>query len=293
MEARRRALGRGLGALIPVSDEDFTAPENRAENREDGGVPIAAIQPNPYQPRESWDESAIRELADSIREKGVLQPLLVRRVGDSYQLIAGERRFRAAQLAGLERVPVTLRDVDDRESLELALVENLQRENLNPIEEARAYEQLSQEFSLTQDEIARRVGKSRSAVANSLRLLQLPPEIREQLRTGKLSAGHARTLLALPSPAEQVEAAHLIINHSLSVRDTEGLARQRQQRANAAVDVDRLAVESELSSALGTRVRIRAGKGEAGRIEIEYYSLAELNGVVARIIGERQAAVAF
>ena len=293
MEARRRALGRGLGALIPVSDEDFTAPENRAENREDGGVPIAAIQPNPYQPRESWDESAIRELADSIREKGVLQPLLVRRVGDSYQLIAGERRFRAAQLAGLERVPVTLRDVDDRESLELALVENLQRENLNPIEEARAYEQLSQEFSLTQDEIARRVGKSRSAVANSLRLLQLPPEIREQLRTGKLSAGHARTLLALPSPAEQVEAAHLIINHSLSVRDTEGLARRRQQRADAAVDVDRLAVESELSSALGTRVRIRAGKGEAGRIEIEYYSLAELNGVVARIIGERQAAVAF
>jgi ParB family chromosome partitioning protein len=287
MEARRRALGRGLGALIPVSEEEDTVI---SETQNDGSVPIGEIQPNPYQPRESWDEEAIRELADSIREKGVLQPLLVRRVGDSYQLIAGERRFRAAQLAGLERVPVTRRDVSDRESLELALVENLQRENLNPIEEARAYEQLGEEFGLTQDEIAQRVGKSRSAVANSLRLLQLPSEVREQLRSGKLSAGHARSLLAIPSQEKQIEAAQGVIDHGLSVRDTETIARQHRPEA---ADVERLAVESELSSALGTRVRIRAKRAGTGRIEIEYYSLAELNGLVARIIGMNQTSAAF
>ncbi|OFV88591.1 MAG: hypothetical protein A3J75_06215 [Acidobacteria bacterium RBG_16_68_9] len=288
MEARRRALGRGLGALIPVSNEENAEPRTR----DDGSIALDLIRANPYQPRESWDEVPMMELADSIRQKGLLQPLLVRKAGDAYQLIAGERRLRAAQMAGLERVPVVVREADDRESFELALIENLQRENLNPIEEARAYERLISDFGLTQDDIARRVGKSRSAVANSLRLLHLPEEIREELRNGRLSAGHARSILAIRARENQIEAARTIISRNLSVRESETLARERAP-ATTAADADRQAVESELSSALGTRVRIRPKKGGAGCIEIEYYSLAELNGLLSRLMGVDQAAAAF
>ncbi len=286
MEARRRALGRGLGALIPLAGENII----QVETRDDGAVPVALIQPNPYQPRENWDAAATSELAESIKQKGMLQPLLVRRVGEAYQLIAGERRLRAAQMAGLERVPVVIREAGDRESLELALIENLQRENLNPIEEARAYERLAGDFGLTQDEISQRVGKSRSAVANSLRLLNLPEEVREELRSGKLSAGHARSILAIRARDGQIEAARVIINRNLSVRESETLARAR---GAVAADADRLAVESELSRVLGTRVRIRPKKGGMGCIEIEYYSLAELNGLVSRLSDSDQPAAAF
>lgn len=276
MELRRRALGRGLGALIPSAVPAATPHEGEEALR----VPIDQIRPNPHQPRSAFPEEQIEELADSIREKGLLQALLARRVGGHYELIAGERRLRAAQRAGLTHVPVTLRQADDRESLELAMIENLQREDLNPIEEARAYLRLSEEFGLKQDEIAQRVGKSRSAVANSLRLLHLSSDIRTQLESGALSAGHARSLLALGSVEVQGEVARDVVKRRLSVRDTERLVRERSQSEH---DVNRAAIESDLSRSLGTRVRLRQAKGGAGRIEIEFYSLAELNGLVARL----------
>lgn len=276
MEARRRALGRGLGALIPVTGEFREQPRETDVT----SVAIGDIDPNPYQPREAFSEPAIEELAASIREKGLLQPLLVRPIGNRYQLIAGERRFRASKRAGLARVPVTIRRTGDDEMLELALIENLQREDLNPIEEALAYQRLSDEFRLTHDEIAQRVGKSRPAIANSLRLLQLPPSLRDQLVSGALSAGHARSLLGA-SPAAQTALANEVVTNKLSVRETERLVRARTQPST---DLDRQAAEAELSQVLGTRVRIHERKGEAGRIEIEYFSLAELNGLIARLM---------
>jgi ParB family chromosome partitioning protein len=276
MEARRRALGRGLGALIPVSD----GYEDIPQDSDVATVAVEDIVPNPFQPREVFSEDAIEELAASIRSRGLLQPLLVRRAGDRYQLIAGERRFRASQRAGLARVPVVVRAADDREMLELALIENLQRENLNPIEEALAYQRLIEEFSLTHEEIAQHVGKSRPAVANSLRLLQLPADVREQLSKGLISAGHARSLLALSSPTDQAALAGSIIEGRLSVRDTEVLVRKH---ARPEIDVEQKAVEADLSQLLGTRVRIRPRKGGAGRIEIDYFSLAELNGLIVRL----------
>ena len=277
MEARRRALGRGLGALIPAPRPTVESAVAEAMSL----APIDAIVPNPYQPRANFAEDAIDELAASIREKGLLQPLLVRRVGHQYQLIAGERRLRAAQRAGLTRLPVSVREADDRESFEIALIENLQRENLNPIEEARAYQRLCDEFGLKQDDVARRVGKNRSTVTNSLRLLQLPSEVRDQIQAGVLSAGHARSLLGLDSHGAQAAVAHDIVRRRLSVRQTEDLVRQKAKRA--VNDLDQQALETELSRALGTRVRLRPTKNGAGKIEIEYYSLAELNGLVNRL----------
>lgn len=279
MEAKRRALGRGLGALIPVAAEPAATRDSRGA---DFTLPIDIIDVNPYQPRSTFADEAIEELSRSIREKGLLQPLLVRRIGNRYQLIAGERRFRAAQRAGLEKIPVNVREADDREMLELALIENLQREDLNPVEEARAYQRLAQEFSLNQDEIARRVGKSRSTVANGLRLLQLPEDLLAQVANRTLSPGHARGLLSIPSPELRAEAARAVVQRKLSVRDTERLARTSRATSQ---DLDRQAIEEELSRSLGTRVRIQGRKGNAGRIEIEYYSLGELDGLIQRLTG--------
>jgi ParB family transcriptional regulator, chromosome partitioning protein len=284
MEARRRGLGRGLGALIPGAPEPPPQTPPQAEN----WAPIAAIVPNPFQPRAVFDDPGLDELSASIRDKGLLQPLVVRRAGEGrYQLIAGERRLRAAQRAGLDRVPIVIRDAGDSEALELALVENLQRENLNPVEEARAYQRLADEFGLAQEEIAQRVGKSRSAVTNSMRLLQLPPDILAQLVSGALSAGHARSLLALPSTHAQAAVARDVIARRLSVRDTETLVRARAQPAHD--DVEQRAVEAELARALGTRVHLRHNKDGSGRIMIEYYSLDELDGLLTRL-GARKSA---
>jgi len=246
-------------------------------------VAVDVIAPNPYQPRGNFADQTIGELADSIREKGLLQPLLVRRTSQGYELIAGERRFRAAKRAGLSHVPVIVRDVDACESLELALIENLQREDLNPLEEAHAYQRLTDEFGLTQEEIATRVGKHRSTVTNSMRLLQLPEEVRQQIADGTLSAGHARSLLGLDSAEQQVAVAHEASSARLSVRDTERLVRKRAKRES--VDLDREAVETTLTQALGTRVRLRQRKNGTGKIEIDYYSLAELNGLILRLGG--------
>lgn len=276
MDLRKRGLGRGLGALIPGAAQvpAFVEADSAAT------APIDAITANPFQPREIFDEAAIADLAESIRSKGLLQPLLVRRVGSGYQLIAGERRFRAAQRAGLIRVPITVREADDRESLELALIENLQRENLNPIEEARAFKRLADEFSLTQEDIARQVSKSRSAVTNSLRLLQLPREVIAQLESGELSAGHARSLLAL-DPALQVAVGREVAAKRLSVRDAEQLVRERSRAVTE--DIEQRALEAELARSLGTKVHLRHNKSGSGHIVIDYFSLDALDGLLARL----------
>lgn len=277
MEVRKRGLGRGLGALIPGAGPSPARSGPPAEST----AQIAAITPNPHQPRDAFDDAALEELASSIREKGVLQPLVVRRIGiDRYQLIAGERRFRAAQRAGLTHVPIVVRDADDGESLELALIENLQREDLNPVEEARAYDRLGQVFGLSQEDIARRVGKSRSAVTNALRLLQLPADVLVQVESGAISAAHARTLLALGSADAQRQLAEDVVANRISVRETEDLVRGRAPRR--AIDLEEQAVTERLTRALGTRVHLRHRSNGAGRIVIEYYSLEELQGLLQR-----------
>lgn len=274
MEARRRALGRGLGALIqPVRPT--------AEERTAAAAPIESVRPNPYQPRTTFPEQALEELAASIREKGLLQPLLVRRQGDRYELIAGERRLRAAQLAGLREVPIIVRDVGDEDSLELALIENLQRENLNPLEEAKAFQRLADEFGLTQEEIASRVGKQRSTVANAVRLLSLPQEVREKIESGVISAGHARALLGLTSAQKQADLARSVAENRLSVRDTERAV--QLEHPSPPADPNREAIEVELARSFGTRVRIKHGRAGSGRIEIHYHSMDALNGLLERL----------
>lgn len=277
MEAtnKRRALGRGIGALIP-------SPYQSEETRADAFVSVSLIRPNPLQPRQNFANAAIEELAESIRQKGILQPLLVRRTGGGFELIAGERRLRAAQRVGMENVPVLVRDVNDAEMLELALIENIQRENLNPIEEARAYRRLMEEFDLTQEEMATRVGKERSTVANTLRLLQLPDEVKAEIERGVLSAGHARALASAESDALKIELAREVISRKLTVRQTERLAKERRVRP-AADDLH--AAEQHLTEALGTRVRLLPARNGSGRIEIQYYSLDELNGLIDRMTG--------
>jgi ParB family chromosome partitioning protein len=289
--AKRRALGRGLGALIP----EGTPLAPPAERR----ISVSDIRPNPRQPRRFFDEARIAELAESIRHQGVLQPLIVRKIDQGYELIIGERRLRAAQRAGLDRVPVVIKEVSDAESMEMALVENIQREELTPIEEALAYRQLMDELQLTQEEVATRVGKSRPVITNLLRVLNLPDEIKDEVDRGHLSVGHARALLALDAPEQQIDLARQIMRHGLSVRETETLVAQRttqsgedpRTEASPPSDPENLALrrnihvvalEEELTRTLSTKVRLRPKK-KGGRIEIEYYSNEELEGIVNRL----------
>jgi ParB family chromosome partitioning protein len=278
MIERRPALGKGLSALIP------DAPEPpRAGVLE---VDIDLLAPNAQQPRLHIDDAKLQELAASIRSNGVIQPILVRRAGSSYHIIAGERRWRAAQLAGLLKVPVVIRDVAegaDKELLELALVENIQRENLNPVDEALAYQRLAETFGLTQDQIAAAVGKDRSSVANFMRLLKLPDEVRTDLGSGALSMGHARALLGLPDAAAQRHAAREVIARGLSVRDTELLVKKLTSPSRPAAspaaaarnDVHTRAAEDRMRFALGAKVRI-IRRAEGGVIQIDFGSEAEL-----------------
>ena len=281
----RKALGRGLEALIPGAGKSPSAPETVEQPAiPDQTVALDRISPNPRQPRVEFEEGPLEELAASIRVQGVIQPLLVRRLstGD-FELVAGERRLRAAERAGLSHVPVYVRELSDGESLELALVENLQRDDLSPLEEATAYQRLMNEFGLTQEEVAERVGKSRPTIANALRLLKLPEAIKRDLSRGKLTAGHARVLLSLEDEDSQMRAAKQIQARQLSVRDAEHLASAKKAATRPAPrDPNRSALERDLSSALGTRVRITP-KGRGGRIEIEFYSPEELQGLVDRI----------
>jgi len=224
--AKRKALGKGLSALLPEPEGTPIAGEATAAE-----VAIASLEPNPFQPRSAVEPARLQELAASIRESGMVQPILVRRRGERYQIIAGERRWRAAQAAGLPRVPVTVRDVPEDRLLELALVENIQRQELGPLEEAQAYQRLQEEFHLTQEQVARKVGKDRSTVANTVRLLRLPREVRELLASGRLDAGHARPLLSLERPGDQAALAREAVRRGLSVREVERrVARMRAPR---------------------------------------------------------------
>jgi ParB family transcriptional regulator, chromosome partitioning protein len=273
---KRPALGKGLSALIP------DVPEPRVGPLE---VDVDRLMPNALQPRAHLDDARLEELARSIKANGVIQPIIVRKTGDRFQIIAGERRWRAAQKAGLLRVPVVVRDVvpgQERSLLEMALVENIQRENLNPIDEALAYRRLSDEFHLTQEDIATAVGKDRASVANFLRLLKLPDEIRADVAAGTLSMGHARALLALVNEADQRRLARDVISRHLSVRETESLAKRIAEGAKPSVepasrpvDVHTRAAEDRLRLGLGTRVRI-IRQGTRGRIEIDFTSEEEL-----------------
>ena len=272
----RRGLGRGLDALLSVS---------RPERDSLVELPVDAIQPNPNQPRKSFSSQPLDELAASIRASGVIQPVVVRRVGQGYQLVVGERRWRAARQAGLEKIPAVVRDTTDAESLEIALVENLLREDLNPIEEAEAYQKLLTEFGWTQEDLAGRVGRDRSSIANALRLLRLPETIQRDLREGRLTMGHARALLALTTEAEQLKLREQILAHSWSVRATEeGVRKRSLSRPPRRRSTELAALENALRSALMTRVRI-VGSDRSGRIEITYANAEELERIAGVLKG--------
>jgi ParB family chromosome partitioning protein len=289
----RKALGKGLGALIPTNEASgagagadvLESPLDKRAAPATEGAPgvrtlrVEQIRANPWQPRSEVAEEALTELADSITKRGLLQPVVVRRADDGYELVAGERRFVACKMAGLGSVPAVVKEVNNREMLEIALVENIQREDLNPIDEARAYKRLREEFGLTQEEIAERVGKDRATVANQTRLLQLPAKIQEHVSRGTLSAGHGRALLALPDPGRQTELGMLVIDKGLSVRETERLAqkkhRAKRQTPKRALSVELAALEECLREHLATRVSIKPS-GKGGVIEIHYYGSEEL-----------------
>ena len=282
---RKPALGRGLSALIPTTPGELGTTGAKL-------IPIEQLEANLLQPRKRFDKEDIAELSRSIGRTGILQPVLVTRDGDRYRIVAGERRVRAARLAGLEEVPVVVREgVSDQDHLLLALVENLQRRDLTPVEEAEAFRHLRDDFGLTQEEIAERVGKDRATVANALRLLKLPPEIRQALEEGLLSAGHARALLALPSAADQERLAREIIRSGLPVRAVEArVAAQQDGAAKKArparqTDADTRDAELRLQRALGTKIEIRRRK-KGGEIRIAFYSEEQLIGLFERLVKE-------
>ncbi len=275
--AQRKALGRGLNALLGTSDSEGGSDQLRE-------IDIDRILPNAHQPRKNFDEGALNELADSIREHGVVQPVVVRALEDGFfQLIAGERRWRAAQRAGLLRVPAVIRDTTEHAALEIALIENLQREDLNPIEEAQAYERLISEFGMTQEEVARRVGKNRTTVANMLRLLRLPPEVQQWLRENRLTTGHAKALLSLSDLNAILDSARRIIQGEFSVRQAEMLvaryakpAKDASGNGSTVVDPNVKAAVHALEQVLGTKVTVRESGGK-GTIEIHFFSFEEMN----------------
>ena len=282
--SRKRGLGRGLEALIPAGEESLAGSD--ATRR----LPLDDLRPNPRQPRRDIPRSELEELAASIREHGVLQPLVVTPAsdGDGYLLIAGGRRLEAARMVGLETVPVVVRVADERQSLEMALVENLQRADLDPLESADGYRQLVEDFGLSHEQVAKRVGKSRSTVSNTLRLLKLPASVRQALASGRLSEGHARALLALPTPQAQSAAAQTVLKRSLNVRQTEELVQRltghRRHPTTARRSPEESEVENQLRQALGTKVTLRQDR-KGGSLVIHFYSEEELEALLERLLG--------
>ncbi|MBK8069232.1 MAG: ParB/RepB/Spo0J family partition protein [Rhodanobacteraceae bacterium] len=283
MSAKKRGLGRGLDALLGDA-----APAEPVANENTTTLPVESLQPGKYQPRTGMDPERLAELAASIRVHGVVQPVVVRRIGASrYEIIAGERRWRAAQQAGLHDIPVVLRDIPDQAAIAIALIENIQREDLNPLEEAQALKRLIDEFDLTHQDAADAVGRSRAAVSNLLRLLELAPEARRLLEAKKIDMGHARALLTLPTLL-QVRLATQAAEHGWSVRELEAEARKAQAQPKTAAakprrDVNVQTLENELSERLAARVAIQQGRGGRGKLVIAYNSLDELDGILARI----------
>ncbi len=288
-EKRRPALGRGMAALLSNATPPASASSSAAiPGRMLLSLPIEAIDRNPEQPRKRFEDAKLEELAASIRQHGVVEPILVRREAGRYRILAGERRWRAAQRAGLKEVPAVLREASEREAFELALVENLQREDLNAIEEAEAYEVLLEDHGLTQEKIAERVGRERSTVANALRLLRLPIEVRDEVRGGRLDMGHARALLGLEEPDAIRRAAQRVIREQLSVRATESLVRQLTAKGKKHADAPAQApairdLSQRLQRRLGARCRVVPKSAVAGKLEVEYTSLEELDGILAKI----------
>jgi ParB family chromosome partitioning protein len=272
----KAALGKGLNALIPEKGDDILY------------LDIERVLPGKQQPRKVFQEESLKELSQSIKEKGVLQPVIVSRTGDgSFTLIAGERRWRAAMLAGLKKIPALIKNVTSEDSLEIALIENIQREDLNPIETAEAFNRLLKDFNLTQEELSEKVGKERATVANYLRLLKLPEEIKVMLYNGSLSMGHARALLSVEGRANQVEAARKILKNGLSVREVESLAKKIARRLKPVEKTDPqiASLEERLIRQLGTKVRLLHKGKKGGKIEIEYYSLEELDRLLEILMG--------
>lgn len=296
---RRGSLGKGLGALLGEAAEDYAQLDQNTPARAPKGVRPEQLVPGPFQPRQHFDAEALADLTQSVKEKGVLQPIMVRRTPgnpEQYQIIAGERRWRAASAAGLKEVPVIIKDYTDGEALEVAIIENVQRQDLNVMEEARGYHRLQQEYRHTQEDIARLVGKSRSHVANTLRLLNLPAQVQNQLESGKLSAGHARAVLAAGGDPQVVD---LIIKHEMSVREAEELALGVKQEKAALEqigealkkepkiklrDANLLALETELTHKLGLRVQLK-GRGQSGALTIHYQNLDQFDDLVKKLCG--------
>jgi ParB family transcriptional regulator, chromosome partitioning protein len=295
----RKALGKGLSALLPGRGQagptaTATAPATTPSAAKPGTLRLGLIQPNPMQPRTSFNADGLEELAASIRANGIIQPIIVRRAGESYQIVAGERRWRAARIAELEEVPVVVQDVADRAMLEVALIENIQREDLNPIETAHAFERLGRDLGLSQEEIGRRTGKDRTSIANIVRLLKLPKEVQLLVAERRLSMGHARAILGLATAEEQIQLAEKTVALGLSVRQVETQVQEMTadrgkpasgSRKELAQDPNVRAAADELERALGTRVRIVELSEQRGRIEIEYYSQADLDRLYQQIVG--------
>lgn len=299
----KKGLGRGLNQLIPTGDEARTKSKStpgettntitkevvkEVVKEVEQKVKITQIEPNKSQPRKQFDEDALQELADSIKQYGVLEPLIVTKKGKFYEIIAGERRWRAARLAGVKEVPVVIREYTDREIMEISLIENIQREDLNPIEEALAYESLINEYSLTQEEVAEKVSKNRSTIANSLRLLKLCDEVRQMIIEDKLTTGHARALIPIEDAELQTEAANFIFDNKLSVRDTEiyikkllSIPKESKENIVATNDLSIFYndIESRLKDILGAKIAIKSKNNEKGKIEINYYSQDELERI--------------
>ncbi len=285
---KKTGLGRGLNALIPDFDTEETPPAPPSDYYL---CDVALIRPNRYQPRMRFDEEALSELAQSIREQGVIQPLVVRKLDDGYELIAGERRLRAAKQAGLDQVPVVVKEITDAHLLEMSIVENIQREDLNPLEASDAYHILMSEFQLTQEQVAERVGKKRPTITNFLRLRQLPEEIKESILDGDISMGHARALLGADTAAQQRAAWRAVVDKGLSVRETERLIQRLKKSEEAPPDPEpdpHAAYFSDLADGLarhfGTRVRIQK-RGQKGRVEIEFYSDEDLDRLIKLLNG--------
>ena len=272
----KRGLGKGLGALIPENEDKV---QNSIIE-----IKITDIEPNDKQPRRAFDDTALADLSESIKEHGVVQPIIVRKLGNSYQIIAGERRWRASRLAGKKTIPAIVKDYSNLEVMEIALIENLQREDLNSIEEALAYKSLIEEYNLTQEEISRQIGKSRPAIANSLRLLQLPQGIKDMITGGKITQGHARALLAIEGEKRQLEMAEKIISQQLNVRQIEKMAKETKHKERTEASLDKYQIEinqleERLKTTFGTKVIIQH-KNNKGRIEIEYYSNEDLDRII-------------
>jgi len=286
----KRALGKGLNSLIPQYDEPENGPDSSVST-----VPINRIRVNPDQPRKTFNEEALKELADSIKEQGIIQPIIVEKDGNEYNIVAGERRFRAARMAGLFEIPVIIRKYTVEEKLEAALIENIQREDLNAVEEAMGYQMLMNTLHLNQEEVAKKVGKKRSTVANSLRLLNLPEDIQEALVSGKITAGHARTLLSVVNPSDMRILYSRILNDGLSVRESEKQAAalnngertapEKKEEPKKIKDPEISRMEQKFIDALGTKVTVKGGL-KKGKIEISYFSLDDLERIYDIITNE-------